>query len=78
MSLSSCEEDESSEACAISVQILAHHPDLPSKEQYQEEHSSLQPFSLMLQFALQSLLSTPTGPAKQAGMSSAAPHHGWL
>ena len=51
----------------VFVQILAHHPDFPSKQLYQAEPDTLQPFSCMLQFALQTLLLTPSGPAKNAG-----------
>ena len=52
------------------VQILAHHPDFPSKELYQAEPDTLQPFSCMLQFSLQTLLLTPSGPAKNVGKAT--------
>ncbi len=51
------------------LQILAHHPDFPAKEMYLAEPELLQPFSCMLQFALQTLLLSPNGPAKTAGES---------
>jgi len=41
---------------ALYVQILAHHPDLPTPEEMAEDPAALQPFSRMLQFALEVLI----------------------
>ena len=38
------------------MQILAHHPDLPTHEEMSEDPETLQPFSRMLQFALEVLI----------------------
>ena len=49
------------------LQILAHHPDLPSAEELQDDAEPLQFFSRMLQFALEALLLSSKPSPEAAG-----------
>ena len=50
------------QASPFCVQILAHHPDFPTRQDAAEEGVSVyQPFSRMLQFALEPLLLAASG-----------------
>ena len=50
------------ETSLLSVQILAHHPDFPTRQDAAEEGVAVyQPFSRMLQFALEPLILAASG-----------------